>query len=261
MQPRDYTDYTLSVYSGENYWGDRDRPGEPESLKSRSQCSKNAFEKGVNHFSCGCVLSSCISEICKFINQGIVVADDAGRILFATERANRWFEEYFEERQNLSLPGQVQAWLQRCNSKSFDCDRLAGGAREISIQRGPKRLTVQWLSSLQTKGHGLLLIESIDSTDPTPLESLGLTRREAEVLFWAGRAKRNAEIGLILAISERTVRTHMGRILAKLGVENRTAAANIAIELLRVSAPVINHKTRTYATVRSGSFRGCLRAF
>jgi DNA-binding CsgD family transcriptional regulator len=95
-----------------------------------------------------------------------------------------------------------------------------------------------------------VLTESTDALDSTPLKRLGLTKREAEVLFWAGQAKRNAEIGQILEMGERTVRTHMGRILAKLGVENRTAAANIATELLRLSAPAINHKAPTYENGR-----------
>ena len=59
-----------------------------------------------------------------------------------------------------------------------------------------------------------------------------LTTREAEVLHWVAQAKRNAEIAIILGISERTVQKHMERILATLGVENRTAAANVAREFL-----------------------------
>ena len=60
----------------------------------------------------------------------------------------------------------------------------------------------------------------------------GLTTREAEVLHWVAQAKRNGEIAIILGISERTVQKHMERILATLGVENRTAAANVAREFL-----------------------------
>ena len=60
----------------------------------------------------------------------------------------------------------------------------------------------------------------------------GLTSREAEVLHWVAQAKRNGEIAIILGISERTVQKHMERILATLGVENRTAAANVAREFI-----------------------------
>ncbi len=51
-----------------------------------------------------------------------------------------------------------------------------------------------------------------------------LTTREEEVLHWLGAGKRNAEIALILGISPRTVHKHVEHVLAKLGVETRTAA-------------------------------------
>jgi DNA-binding CsgD family transcriptional regulator len=72
-----------------------------------------------------------------------------------------------------------------------------------------------------------------DRLNPASLRTrFGLTTREAEVLHWVAQAKRNGEIAIILGISERTVQKHMERILATLGVENRTAAANVAREFL-----------------------------
>ena len=65
-----------------------------------------------------------------------------------------------------------------------------------------------------------------------PLGSLGLTRREIEVLTWITQGKTNYEIGVILGASTRTVCKHVQRILNKLKVENRTAAAAIAIGTL-----------------------------
>ncbi|HTQ95765.1 MAG TPA: LuxR C-terminal-related transcriptional regulator [Candidatus Acidoferrum sp.] len=58
-----------------------------------------------------------------------------------------------------------------------------------------------------------------------PLAHYGLLPREAEVARWVGCGKTNPEIATILQISPRTVEKHMERILTKLGVENRTAAA------------------------------------
>lgn len=52
----------------------------------------------------------------------------------------------------------------------------------------------------------------------------GLTPRESEVLRWVRAGKRNSEIGIILGISERTIEKHVERLLAKLGVETRSAA-------------------------------------
>jgi DNA-binding NarL/FixJ family response regulator len=62
-------------------------------------------------------------------------------------------------------------------------------------------------------------------------ERLGLTRREVEVLTWVTNGKTNADIGLLLGTSPRTVQKHLEHIFEKLGVETRTAAAMRALAL------------------------------
>jgi Response regulator containing a CheY-like receiver domain and an HTH DNA-binding domain len=64
------------------------------------------------------------------------------------------------------------------------------------------------------------------------LERLGLTPREAEILLWVSRGKTNPEIATILGIGLTTVKKHLESTFAKLGVENRTAAAALALETL-----------------------------
>ena len=58
---------------------------------------------------------------------------------------------------------------------------------------------------------------------------LGLTTREGEVLSWLSKGKTNRDIAQILGLSPRTVDKHLEQIYSKLGVENRTAAAAIAV--------------------------------
>ena len=66
---------------------------------------------------------------------------------------------------------------------------------------------------------------------PTPAASLGLTRREAEVLALVAAGQTNRQIGAELFITEKTASIHVSRILAKLGVAGRGQAAAVAHRL------------------------------
>ncbi|WP_406289957.1 response regulator [Embleya sp. NBC_00896] len=57
-----------------------------------------------------------------------------------------------------------------------------------------------------------------------------LTAREVEILQLLARGVGNAEIAKELFISQATVKTHLGHIYAKLGVDTRTAAVSVATE-------------------------------
>ena len=69
------------------------------------------------------------------------------------------------------------------------------------------------------------LVEGPGSEEPE------LTPREQEVLGLIGRGYANKRIALELGISEKTVKTHVGHVLAKLGVSDRTQAALYAARL------------------------------
>lgn len=61
---------------------------------------------------------------------------------------------------------------------------------------------------------------------------LAVSAREGEVLAWLARGKSNRDIAAILGLSPRTITKHVEQIFAKLGVENRTSAAAVAIRTL-----------------------------
>ena len=66
-----------------------------------------------------------------------------------------------------------------------------------------------------------------------PLQKLGLTPREADVLFWVAQGKTNIEAGEILGTTTGTVKKHLEHIFEKLGLENRSSAALRAVEFLQ----------------------------
>lgn len=63
-------------------------------------------------------------------------------------------------------------------------------------------------------------------------QQLAVSDREGEVLAWLARGKSNRDIAEILGLSPRTVTKHVEQIFAKLGVENRTSAAALAIRVI-----------------------------
>jgi DNA-binding CsgD family transcriptional regulator len=86
-------------------------------------------------------------------------------------------------------------------------------------------------------GRALQRGRSQSGEDPTPedvarwRERWKLTPREAEVLLWIAAGKRDGEIALIFGTSPRTVHHQVESVMQKLGVETRTSAARLALEL------------------------------
>ena len=129
------------------------------------------------------------------------------------------------------VPPKVQEWLQKralSDIKSADTIVLASDL-------GPLKLQFSYVGQVAPEEILLRLVEGeIENENLVLKRKLQLTQRESEVLMWIARGKSNRDIAEILSLSPRTVNKHLEQVYAKLGVENRAAAAALAVRMLGV---------------------------
>ena len=124
-------------------------------------------------------------------------------------------------------------------------EALAAGASGFLLRQAPRRSLVQAVRTV-CGGDVLIaaeptrrLIQSVQARRPTvPSSQLSeLTPCEVEVLKAVARGLSNAEIGAELFVSEATVKTHVARLLAKLGRRDRVQLVVLAYETGVVGPP------------------------
>ncbi len=154
-------------------------------------------------------------------DQSIIAIDKLGFIIWATNRAEQQLDQYEHEPQILF------SHLQTALNKTWEKDptatvQLDGFENSTISVTYLNQVGSQHLIRLSGHNHNLDLARLI--------EKLPVTQREAEVLLWLSKGKSNWDIATILGIKPRTINKHLEQIFKKLDVDNRTAAAGIALD-------------------------------
>jgi DNA-binding response OmpR family regulator/DNA-binding CsgD family transcriptional regulator len=149
-----------------------------------------------------------------------------GTIMWATPQAQKLLSANLASSANdeLVLPEPMLQWLEQAQTGK-------SGSKTPAMASFPdnEQLRLQYMGKLGPNEFLLRLAKESSTNQPAEFSSeLGLTTREGEVLSWLSKGKTNRDIAQILGLSPRTVDKHLEQIYAKLGVENRTAAAAIA---------------------------------
>ena len=164
----------------------------------------------------------------------LLAASLSGRVLWCTPQAARLLGKAFRDfdTEGYVLPGKVRDWLHQCAAGP---SAATLPAIDLEPEASSPKLKLLYVGQIGPDENLLRLVEGELGSDQTVLkQKLLVTEREAEVLLWIARGKSNRDIAEILSLSPRTVNKHLEQIYAKLGVENRTSAAALAVRTLGV---------------------------
>jgi DNA-binding response OmpR family regulator/DNA-binding CsgD family transcriptional regulator len=163
----------------------------------------------------------------------ITVRPSDGRLMWQTPLARELLMAYYGTTAPETPPPVLQ-WLRR---HLQDAQRQVEPPR-LTAELGARRLTFR-LHRQTCDDDWLIVMREV--SDAAIIESMSLafklTAREAEVLYWVVKGKINRDIADIIGSSPATVKKHLERVFAKLGVETRTAAAAMAMNRIRQLHP------------------------
>ncbi|WP_042342560.1 helix-turn-helix transcriptional regulator [Calothrix sp. PCC 7507] len=166
---------------------------------------------------------------------GTIVLTSDLKVYVMTPKAWELLREYFSISSDARthLPENLLRWIRHQISQLNQSEETCSLCLPLQLEREGKQLVVRLITEQLGKQYLLLLEEKIlHSLSAELLELLGLTKREAEVLFWVTQDKSDKEIATILNLSAGTIKKHLEHIYQKLGVQTRIAAVMYALKSL-----------------------------
>jgi len=164
----------------------------------------------------------------------LFAVDSGGKVLWCTPQAVKLLANALRDfdAEDYVVPETIRDWLQHAASAPPASPPVP---IELKTHASPNKLQLLYVTQIGANEHLLRVIEGDAGNDQMVLKSrLMITDRESEVLLWIARGKSNRDIAEILSLSPRTVNKHLEQIYTKLGVENRTSAAALAVRTLGI---------------------------
>jgi DNA-binding CsgD family transcriptional regulator len=158
--------------------------------------------------------------------RAIVVLGPDSRIQVAGRRAMVLLRRYFPDWRGSRLPARLAEWLANERRKTR-ADAGLAVPTSYDLTQGRRSLNVRLLRACeQTAAPEILSLEERDpAEDMARLQALGLTPRQAQVLYWMMQGRSNPDIAALLAVRPRTVDKFAEAVFRRLGVDNRLAAS------------------------------------
>ncbi len=166
------------------------------------------------------------------MRRAVILTDTDGSIRWLSPLAREWLAEFFEDfaASPTFLPSALRTAVVRVASTA------APGRPKVLEWHATARGCRLLVHCEKTRENSQVIALERERTVIAPATSaaLGLTGREAEILFWISESKTNPEIAMILKISPRTIHKHVEHLFAKLNVANRLEAQRLGLELRRI---------------------------
>ncbi|MDL1872481.1 response regulator transcription factor [Deltaproteobacteria bacterium PRO3] len=180
-------------------------------------------------------LTSTFKAMLEASRRGALAMTLSGSLLWASKTAAEWLNLRKGRRRDLP-PALVTASRQLGDLvRGKDISSTTNAAQITIPQEGGRRLKAQ-LRLVRSTASGYFVIAELEIEGLSPettrkLAPFRLTPTEIKVLDLITQGLSDREIGQRLFVSRPTVRTHIGRILGKLGVSSRLQAALLANSL------------------------------
>ncbi|RCJ17653.1 hypothetical protein A6S26_30615 [Nostoc sp. ATCC 43529] len=167
---------------------------------------------------------------------GLIALFLDGKVEWISQKAGELLHKYYPlSKLPNSLPDILQRWINHQISLLKQSTEIPSPVHQLHLEHNGTQLKVK-LNYHAALERVYLLLEEIQPNEFSVkyLEMLGLTKREAEVLFWVARDRSTQEISQQLGMSDRTVKKHLENVYKKFDVQSRLGAVMYALQKLGI---------------------------